>query len=224
MPSNSKRSPPGAAIQSEADIVRGIRSLRRRCPIMREVHNATGTPPLRLREPGLEGLLRIVVGQQVSVASANAIWQRCVRGIEPMSGERIDVLSDDALRQCGLSRPKVRTLRAIAAAIRDGDLDLDRAAAQDDDELRAALLRVSGIGPWTADVFQLFCLGRPDAFAAGDLALQVAAQHAFELNQRPTPNEMIELAEAWRPWRAVAARLLWSYYKVIKDGRSGIGL
>ena len=95
---------------------------------------------------------------------------------------------------------------------------------QPDDTFRDALISVSGIGPWTADVFQMFCVGRPDVFAPGDLALQVAAQHAFELESRPGPELMLELAETWRPWRAVSARLLWAYYAVIKQGRSGIGV
>ena len=123
-----------------------------------------------------------------------------------------------------LSSGVIRTLRAVCNAVGSGDLDLDGAARQTDEAFRDALISVSGIGPWTADVFQMFCLGRPDAFAAGDLALQVAAQHAFELDRRPTPQELLEMAEAWRPWRAVSARLLWAYYKVIKDGRSGIGV
>lgn len=224
MPAKQQHRTRSVVIETEEDILRGVRALRRRCPVMRKVHDATGAPPLRRREPGFEGLARIVIGQQLSVASANAIWARCVDGIAPMSAERIAALSDDELRACGLSRPKVRTLRAMSAAVIDDGLDLDGAAALSDDEIRERLLAISGIGPWTADVFQLFCLGRPDAFAAGDLAIQVAAQHAFELDDRPKPEALVERAEAWRPWRGVAARLLWAYYAVLKDGRSGIGV
>lgn len=220
----ARRRAPVITIETEEDIVRGVRALRRRCPIMRKVYMATGMPPLRRREPGLEGLARIVVGQQVSVASANAIWTRCIRAIEPMTAGRIAELTDDDLKACGLSRPKIRTLRAISDAVRHGGLDLDGAAMLPDDAFRDALISVSGIGPWTADVFQMFCVGRPDVFAPGDLALQVAAQHAFELESRPGPELMQELAETWRPWRAVSARLLWAYYAVIKQGRSGIGV
>ncbi len=224
MSPHKKRRLPLTAIETEADVQRGIRSLRRRCPVMRKIHNATGDPPLRRREPGFEGLIRIVVGQQVSVASANAIWARCAEAIQPMAAERVAAMTDDELKECGLSRPKIRTLRAVSHAVLENGLDLDGAAGQDDDTFRAALIQVSGIGPWTADVFQLFCLGRPDAFAPGDLAIQVAAQHAFELDERPTADALLELADTWRPWRAVSARLLWAYYKVLKDGRSGIGL
>jgi DNA-3-methyladenine glycosylase II len=209
-------------IETEEDIARGVRSLRRRCAVLREVYKVTGHPPLRRREPGLAGLVRIIVGQQVSVASANAIWERCAEAIVPMNAARIAALSDDELRGCGLSRPKIRTLRAVATAISDNALNLEGAAGILEEEMRNSLLNVTGIGPWTADVFQLFCLGQQDAFAPGDLALQVAAQHAFGLDDRPTPEELIELARPWRPWRGVAARLLWAYYAAIKDGRSGI--
>ncbi|MBU2532645.1 MAG: DNA-3-methyladenine glycosylase 2 family protein [Alphaproteobacteria bacterium] len=211
-------------IETEADILRGVRSLRRRCPVMRKVHTATGDPPLRRREPGFEGLARIVVGQQLSVASANAIWSRCVDAIQPMSAPRIMAMTDDELRLCGLSGPKIRTLRAVAVAVIENGLDLETAADVPDTEMREALLAVSGIGPWTADIFQMFCLGRPDAFAPGDLALQVAAQHAFDLDCRPGAVELELLAEPWRPWRAVSARLLWAYYAVVKQGRAGIGV
>jgi len=224
MISKNRRQRASTVIETEEDILRGVRSLTRRCAIMRKVYKATGVPPLRRREPGFEGLARIVIGQQVSVASAKAIWGRCVEGIAPMSAQRVIELSDDELRACGLSRPKVRTLRAVAAAVSNDGLDLEHAHTLPDNELRTALLGISGIGPWTADVFQLFCLGKADCFAAGDLAIQVAAQHAFELDARPSPDELLELAEAWRPWRAVSARLLWAYYAVLKDGRSGIGV
>jgi len=211
-------------IETEADILRGVRSLRRKCPIMRKIYKATGVPPLRRREPGFAGLVRIVVGQQVSVASANAIWARCVDGIQPMDAARVASLTDDHLKACGLSGPKVRTLRSISMAVLEDGLELNDATAMPQDAFRAQLLGVSGVGPWTVDVFQMFCFGLPDTFASGDLALQVATQHAFELGARPSLDELTALAEQWRPWRAVAARLLWAYYAVLKDGRSGIGI
>jgi len=194
----------------------GVRSLRRKCAVMRRVHDATGNPPLRRRAPGFEGFARIIVGQQVSVASANAIWARCVDTIVPLDAPTVARLDDDTLRSAGLSRPKVRTLRAISAAVGDG-LDLTDFGAANDAEIHEALCTVKGIGPWTADVYLMFCLGRRDAFAPGDLALQVAAQHAFDLSHRPDAGELQELAEAWRPWRGVSARLLWAYHQVVKD-------
>lgn len=212
--------PAVAIIHSELDISNGIRALRRRCPVIRRMHDLAGDPPLRLRQPGFEGLARIIVGQQVSVASAEAIWARTVAAVQPFEAATLLALSDDALRGAGLSRPKVRTLRAVAMSI-SGGLDLAALSGAEEDVVRAALCGISGIGPWTADVFALFCMGRADAFAPGDLALQVAAQMAFDLSERPGPRELEALAERWRPWRAVAARMLWAYYKVAKQASSG---
>jgi len=210
------------AIETDDDLARGVRALRRQCPVMRKVHNATGLPPLRRSQPGFKGLVRIVIGQQLSVASAAAIWKRCEELIVPMTAENILFLSDDTLRSAGLSRPKMRTLRAVAHAVIDNGLALETMADLSDEDIRASLLAVSGVGPWTADLFLMFCLGRPDAFAPGDLALQVAAQHAFDLDVRPDGERFLALAEVWRPWRGVAARLLWSYYTIVKSKKSGM--
>ncbi len=188
------------------------------------MHDVAGDPPLRLRQPGFEGLARIVVGQQVSVASANAIWERTRAVIDPFEASTVLALGDEALRAAGLSRPKVRTLRAIARAIAEQGLDLAALATADATFARETLCSISGIGPWTADVFALFCMGQTDAFAPGDLALQAAAQMAFELETRPDAKALEALAERWRPWRAVAARLLWAYYKASKDASSGVPL
>jgi DNA-3-methyladenine glycosylase II len=206
-------------IQTEADLHEGLRVLRRKCKVMRQVHDVVGLPPMRLRAPGFEGLARIIVGQQVSVASADAIWSRFEAAVQPMSVEQLRLVSDEALRAAGMSRPKIRTFRAIAEA---RALDFAHLTATTDDEVHGLLTSISGIGPWTADVYLLFCLGRADAFAAGDLALQVAAQHAFGLERRPAPLELTEMAENWRPWRGVAARLLWTYYRKVKAAKSGL--
>jgi DNA-3-methyladenine glycosylase II len=211
-------------IESAADIRAGIRALRRKCCAMRRVHDATGDPPLRRRLPGFEGLARIVVGQQLSTASAGAIWHRFGSAIEPIRADVLLCASEETLRATGLSRTKIKTLRAIASAMAHENLDLERLAAASDEAVHEVLTRVSGIGPWTADIFLMFCLGRRDAFAAGDLALQVATQHALGLGQRPSPHELLELAEPWRPWRGVAARLLWAYYRHVKESRSGAPL
>jgi len=209
------------SIDTEDDVREGVRALRRKCEIIRRIHDATGEPPLRRHVSGFEGLARIVVGQQVSVASAAAIWGRFQAVVQPMTAAGLMPLADERLRAAGLSRPKIRTLRAISDAVSAG-LDLEGLAARNDEEVRQALMAVSGIGPWTADVYLLFCLGRADAFAAGDLALQVAAQHAFALNERPDAEALVALAERWRPWRGVAARLLWAYYRTVRSGTSGV--
>jgi DNA-3-methyladenine glycosylase II len=208
-------------IVTEADVAAGVRALRRRCPIMRAVYARSGDPPLRRRPAGFAGLARIIVGQQVSVASATAIWARTLAAVDPFEPRTLLAREERALAAAGLSRPKIRTLRAVAAAAVDG-LDFERLARSSDADVHAALTAIHGIGPWTADIFLMFCLGRADAWAAGDLALQLAAQRALGLKQRPSSQEMVALAERWRPWRAVAARLLWAYYAATKERRAGL--
>jgi DNA-3-methyladenine glycosylase II len=203
-------------IGSDADVLAGVRALRRKCPTMRLVHDTAGDPPLRLRPAGFEGLARIIVGQQLSVASATAIWNRTVTAVRPFRPRRLLALGDAELASAGLSRPKIRTLRAIAEACGNG-LDLKALERASEEDVHAALTEVVGIGPWTADVYIMFCLGRADAWAPGDLALQVAAQRALGLAERPTADELRQIAERWRPWRAVAARMLWAYYAATKQ-------
>ena len=168
---------------------------------------------MRQHVPGFEGLARIVVGQQLSLASAQAIWGRMQRAAQPMTPRAFLKLSDAELRAAGLSTGKVKTLRALSEAM-VGGLDLDRLARAPETEVHETLTALPGIGPWSADIYLLFCLGRADAFAAGDLALQIAARAALGLEERPSRDELFAIAERWRPWRGVAAHLLWAYYKV----------
>lgn len=186
---------------------------------MRRIAKETGEPPLRRRAAGFTGLARVIVGQQLSVASAAAIWSRLEAAYPTLEPAALMTASDDDLRRIGLSGPKVRTLRAAAAAVAEG-LDLEAMDDTPDDAIHARLTAVHGIGPWTADIYIMFCLGRADGFAAGDLALQIAAQHAFSLPARPTPDELLNLAERWRPWRGVAARLLWAWYPSLRKTKS----
>jgi DNA-3-methyladenine glycosylase II len=202
-------------IVSDEDVREGVRALRRRCPTMRMVHDAAGDPPLRRRPAGFEGLARIIVGQQLSVASASAIWLRTLNLCQPFAPEGLEALDDAVLASAGLSRAKIRTLRAISVACTSG-LDLSALEARSDAEIASALTAINGIGPWTADIYIMFCLGRGDGFAAGDLALQVGAQQALGLKARPSAEELLAIAEGWRPWRGVAARLLWNYYAHLK--------
>jgi DNA-3-methyladenine glycosylase II len=205
-------------IETEADIRAGVKALRRKCATMRHVHDTAGDPPLRRRPAGFEGLARIIVGQQLSIASAAAIWQRTAAACRPFEPAALLRLTDTKLSGAGLSKPKIRTLRAIAAACSDG-LDLAALDGASDAEIHDALTEVVGIGPWTADIYIMFCLGRADGWAPGDLALQVAAQRALELAERPDRDAMMALAERWRPWRGVAARMLWAYYAAVKAKR-----
>lgn len=206
-----KRTNESRIIRTDADIRAGVRVLRRNCTHMRRVHDQAGDPPLRRYAPGFEGLARIIVGQQLSIASAEAIWRRVSIAVQPMEAATVSTLTDKQLSAAGLSRAKVRTLRAFAKAVENG-LNLKKLAAEPEGAVHEALTAVHGIGPWTADIFLLFCVGRADAFAAGDLALQIATRNVLGLEERPSREELLAIAERWRPWRGVAARMLWNIY------------
>jgi DNA-3-methyladenine glycosylase II len=200
-------------IRTLSDVNEGVAYLRDVCPYMRRAHDLAGDPPLRRERGGFEGLVQIVVGQQLSIASASAIWARLEAGLEPLSPDAILKSDDVQLASLGLSRPKIKTLRAMSAAANSGALPFDRFAKMPDTEVRDCLIAVSGIGPWTSDIYLMFCLGRSDQFAPGDLALQIAAQSLMKRKQRPSAEELsVIAARRWRPWRGVAARMLWTYY------------
>ncbi|QPC43298.1 DNA-3-methyladenine glycosylase 2 family protein [Kaustia mangrovi] len=204
------------------DLQKGIEALARREPRFAAMMRETGMPPLRRRDGGYRGLLNIVTGQQVSTASAAAIWARMEESLSPLEPGHLDGLDDTRLQAAGLSRPKIRTIRSLTRAVLDGTLDLDRLGAMADEEVHAALTAIKGIGPWTADVYLLACLGRRDAWPAGDLALQTATAAAFGLDTRPDARRMQALGMPWRPWRAVAARLIWAYYRTLPSNRNRI--
>jgi DNA-3-methyladenine glycosylase II len=208
-------------LNSEAVLRQGARALARRDPVMKRLIAQGAQPPLRKRDPGFAGLARIIVSQQLSTASAGAIWARLESRFPGMAPHDIAAASDDDLRAPGLSAAKIRTLRAIAAAIEDGPLPIERLHAMPADEAHGLLTAVTGIGPWTADIYLLFCLGHPDAFPAGDLALQEAVRIAYGLDARPKVKDFLAIAEQWRPWRGVAAKVLWAYYRMIKQ-REGV--
>jgi DNA-3-methyladenine glycosylase II len=214
---------PGKArlIRSHADLAEGLDSLSRSDPGLRPVIDAIGMPPLRRRPGGFAGLAAIVVSQQVSVASANAIWRRCKATFRPLQATAVLAAQDCDFAAAGLSRPKARTLRAVAEAVAAERLVFSRLGRLAAEDAHAELTAVKGIGPWTADIYLMFCLGHADAFAAGDLALQESARLAFGLDRRPSAAELLARAESWRPWRGVAARLLWAYYRVAKS-REGV--
>jgi DNA-3-methyladenine glycosylase II len=208
-------------IHTESDLDAAIAALVARDPRWAAVAERTGRPPLRRRAGGFAGLAQIIVSQQVSVASAAAIHGRLVAIADPFDHVCVLRARKDKLLRVGLSNAKVKTLKAIAKAIDAGHIDLAALADMPADDAHAALVALHGIGPWTADIYLLACIGHADAWPAGDLALQEAARMAFDLPQRPSTREMGPLAEAWRPYRAMAARLLWSYYRVVKR-REGV--
>lgn len=205
-------------IQNAAEIEIGSQALAQQCEIMADIVAVTGAPPLRRDTDGFGGLARIIVSQQLSVASARAIWSRVEANLGEITPASVAMADDAALRLAGLSAPKIRTLRAIATAAEARTLDLAAIPAMDADAARAHMVAVKGIGPWTADIYLMFCVGLPDVFAPGDLALQEAIRIAFRLSERPTTRETLLISERWRPWRAVAARLLWAYYAKVGRG------
>lgn len=201
-------------IGSDDDIREGLEALTGACPHLARVHALTGNPPLRKRPKGFEGLSRVIVGQQLSIASAGAIWGRVRARVEPFEAATLLEVPDKDLRKAGLSRGKIATLREVAAAIEGGRLKLNALTRAPEDAIHAELTAIKGIGPWTADIYIMFSLARADAWSPGDLALQHAVKDALLLAERPSLAEMTEVAEAWRPWRGDAARLLWSYYSL----------
>jgi len=208
-------------IETEDDIAEGLAALARADARLRPVIAAAGAVPLRRRPPGFGSLVSIVVSQQVSRASADAIMGRLNLLVDPLEPAALLAAGDAAMRQAGLSRPKQRTVEAIASEIAGGRLDLDALAAAPPEEATARLTALPGIGPWTAEVYLLFCLGHPDIFPARDLALQAAVAHALSLAARPDHRALAATAESWAPWRGVAARLFWAYYASYR-GREGV--
>ncbi len=207
-------------IHSDADLDAALRMLGEIEPRFGALVEKAGRPPLRRRPDGFAGLAATVVSQQLSTASAGAIWGRLAAAFDPMAPDAILKARAARLARLGLSAPKIKALKAIARAVTRGELTLASLADVEADTAHAALTAVHGIGPWTADIYLLSCLGHADAWPAGDLALQEAARLAFGLKARPSTKEMTALAEPWRPFRAVAARVLWTYYRSVK-GREG---
>lgn len=208
-------------IRNEDDIAAGLAALLAADPGLAPVIELAGAVPLRLSTADFAGLASIIVSQQVSKASADAIFGRLCALIAPLDASSMLDASDETLRQAGLSRPKQRTLRNIAQAIAGGSLDLDGLCRLPAQEAIASMTLINGIGPWTAEVYLLFCAGHADIFPAGDLALQEAAKVALGLEVRPGDKQLRELALRWSPWRGVASRLLWAYYAGLRGGREG---
>ena len=203
-------------IKGDTCVLEGAEWLAAYDPRFKQALSEVGPLPLRLKPEGFDQLLNAIIGQQVSVASANAIWKR-MEGLDLTSENTIAKASDDDLRAAGLSSQKMRYARALAEA------RIDYAALRDlpSDTVIKTLTKVTGIGQWTAEIYAMFSLGRADVFAHGDLALQEAARILLDLPERPKEKQMKLIAADWSPWRSVAARTLWAYYRVAKS-REGI--
>lgn len=197
---------------NEASLVRGARALAKSDEDLARVVRECGMPLMWEREQGFPALVLTILEQQVSLASARVAFERLLAHAPVLTPRAFLALDDATLRAAGFSRQKALYCRLAARSIDEGHLDLDALESLDDDAARAALVALKGVGPWTAEVYLLRCLLRPDAWPSGDLALQIAAHQVKRLDARPKPAELDALAEPWRPLRAVAARILWSHY------------
>ncbi len=184
----------------------------RRDPVLAAIADRHGPPPLWARRPGFATLVQIILEQQVSLASGRAAFDRLVRAVGTPTPERLAATPSSRLRRAGLTRQKAGYIRALARSIVDGTFDPARVSRVSDDAAREMLDALPGIGRWSADVYLLMALRRADVWPSGDLALQVAAREVLGLRSVPTALELDVLGERWRPWRAVAARLLWHHY------------
>ncbi|MGY3602616.1 DNA-3-methyladenine glycosylase [Bradyrhizobium sp. Leo121] len=207
--------------ETQSDLEDAIKTLVKQDKRLRPVLEITGMPALRQREPGFAGLAAIVCGQQLSTASAAAIWGRVSKAFDPFHHDAISKARADRLGRLGLSAAKIKTLKHIARELAAERLNLDVLANEDADIAHNTLTALPGIGPWTADIYLLFCLGHGDAWPAGDLAVQEAVKIGLGLKERPTAKQMAPLAEPWRPLRGAAAHLWWAYYRVLKK-REGV--
>lgn len=197
---------------SLSSLRRGVRELRARDQDLSAIVSALGPPPLWEREQGFPTLIQIILEQQVSLSSARAAFNRLRAVVPLLTPDHFLRLSDHELKAVGFSRQKTAYGRALAQSMIEGSLDLSTLDSLDDDEAKARLMRVKGIGQWTAEIYLLMALGRPDIWPSGDLALSTAVQRLKRWPRRVQPRELADLSQAWRPWRAVAARLLWHYY------------
>ena len=207
-------------ISSFDDIERGLDALIALDPRLAQVRQSSGEVPLRLQQPGFASLASIIVSQQVSRASADAIFGRLARLVDPLTPERLLAAGPQAFREAGLSRSKEIALVAAARAMAEG-LDLERLCALEAREAVAAMTAIPGIGPWTAECYLLFSAGHPDVFPARDVALQSAVGRALGLAERPGEKMLAQIAKSWSPWRGVASRLFWAYYRSLK-GRDAV--
>lgn len=203
----------------EKSLLIGVEALTESDHHLRNVVDRYGPPPLWDREPGFPSLLKIILEQQVSLASAQATYDKLLSKVNPLTPEGLLCLSDEDLRAAGFSRQKTRYSRILAGEIISGSLDLDGLNHLDDAAVMTALTSLTGIGPWTAGIYLLMVMGRPDVWPKGDLALLSAMRDVKELDVIPGNEDAAAIADGWRPWRSVAARILWHHY-LSKRGRS----
>lgn len=191
----------------------GLKHLSEVCPHMQRAMESYGRPKSRKRAPGFGTLVRIIIDQQVSVQAGAAIWKRLDELLGIVTPEAVLNAGEEGIRSAGLSGAKARYVSGIARAIDQGDVDLEQLGRCREDTIRRELMALKGIGLWTADIYLMFAIGRPDILPIGDIALQAAAGNLLGLKKRPTPQELGEIGKRWQPYRTVAAVMLWHYYK-----------
>ncbi len=208
-------------VLTQESLIEGVRALVEQDADLAGVFERFGPPPLWAREPGFPTLVYIILEQQVSLASARAAFNRLAAAISPVTPQAFLELGDEELKTIGFSRQKTRYGRCLAQAILDGEIDLAALHTLEDDAVRDHLVRLKGIGRWSADIYLMEALLRPDIWPTGDLALAIAVQRVKRLEQVPGPAELVAIGEAYRPWRAVAARLFWHYYLSLPVRKTG---
>ena len=207
-------------IASQAHLDEAIAGLRAADKRLHPVITRVGPMPHRKhREEGFEALISIVVNQQLSVAAADTIFGRVKDKVVPFTPDQVLAAESEVLRACGLSAPKQKHMKSIASAIVEGLLDLKRVRAMHDEDARAHLTAVKGIGPWTADIYLMTTLGRADIWPVADVGLQAAIHRAFGLRKRPNEKQMEKLSKNWRPYRTVAARMFWTHEDGIRRAK-----
>jgi DNA-3-methyladenine glycosylase II len=216
-----KPAPAVIDVTDHAQLSIAVKALTRQCEIMRAAHKVVGVPEWRVRPSGYAGLARAIAFQQLSTRAAGTIWGRVEVLVGKVTPRAILEAEIDTLRACGLSRPKISHLRSIATAIEDGSLNFRRLAKASDDDARAELVAVKGIGPWTADVYLMFALGRWDVFPHADIGLSEAYRMLSGERKRHPPKKFLRTGERWRPYRGVAAHMLWSYINAVREAQRG---
>lgn len=209
-------------VKDKRALGRAVRQLAKSCPVMHKAHQAIGVPDWRTRPGGYAGVARIIAFQQVSTKAAAAIWGRVETHLGKVTHAAVLETGEDELRACGLSRPKVAHLKSVAEAVDSGALNFRRIARRSDDAAREEMVAVKGIGPWTADVYLMFCLGRSDVFPHADIGLSEAYRMLAEETQRHPPKDFLHIGERWRPHRGVAAHMLWAYINAERNRQTGV--
>lgn len=208
-------------VTDRRQLSRAVRALARDCHIMKAAHAYVGVPEWRTRQGDYAGLARIIAYQQLSTKAAGTIWGRVEAMLGKVTPASVLATDIDALRACGMSRPKISHIRSIATAVEDGSLNFRRVARKSDDAAREELVAVKGIGPWTADVYLMFCLGRWDVFPHADIGLSEAYRMISGERKRHPPKKFLRTGEKWRPYRGVAAHMLWAYINAAREAQRG---